>query len=320
MIFLFDLEKNNFSTHFKTVEKLHRMEIILENFPVPEEFSRIGEIVSEIKKETEHQKITADVLKKIFSCIDLTSLNTTDSADSITAFVQKVNSFADEFTDIPDVAAVCVYPVFAPVLKSFLKRDKVKKAVVTAGFPSSQTFTDVKKLETRRAVEFGVDEIDIVLSVGEFLEGNYDFVYEEIVAIKDVKQDVHLKVILETGALKSAEEIWMASHLCFEAGVDFIKTSTGKLQPAATPEAFYVMARAVKAFYQKTGRRVGVKAAGGISETRQVLVYYNIVKQILGDEWLNNKLFRIGASRLANNLLSDILTLEKGEKQEIGFF
>lgn len=296
------------------------MEVILENFPVPEEFSRIGEIVSEIKKESGQRILQTDVLKKIFSCIDLTSLNTTDSAESITGLVQKVNNFAGEFPGVPDVAAVCVYPVFAPVLKSVLKRKEVKRAVVTAGFPSSQTFTDVKKLETRRAVEFGVDEIDIVLSVGEFLEGNYDFVYEEIVAIKDVMQDVHLKVILETGALKTAEEIWMASHLCMESGVDFIKTSTGKIQPAATPEAFYVMARAIKDFYRKTGKRTGIKAAGGISSANQVLQYYNIVKNVLGDEWLNNKLFRIGASRLANNLLSDIITLEKGEKREINYF
>ena len=296
------------------------MEVILENFPVPEEFSRIGEIVSEIKKESGQRNLQTDVLKKIFSCIDLTSLNTTDSAESITGLVQKVNNFAGEFPGVPDVAAVCVYPVFAPVLKSVLKRKEVKRAVVTAGFPSSQTFTDVKKLETRRAVEFGVDEIDIVLSVGEFLEGNYDFVYEEIVAIKDVMQDVHLKVILETGALKTAEEIWMASHLCMESGVDFIKTSTGKIQPAATPEAFYVMARAIKDFYRKTGKRTGIKAAGGISSANQVLQYYNIVKNVLGDEWLNNKLFRIGASRLANNLLSDIITLEKGEKREINYF
>jgi deoxyribose-phosphate aldolase len=296
------------------------MEIILENFPVPEDFKNIDGIVENIKEASLKEVNNTDVLKLIFNCIDLTSLNTTDSAESITGFVNKVNSFADDYPDMPEVAAICVFPVFTPVLKSTLKRENVKKAVVSAGFPSSQTFTDVKKLETQRAVGFGADEVDIVLSVGEFLEGNYDFVYEEITAVKDVMKDAHLKVILETGALKEPEEIWMASLLSIEAGTDFIKTSTGKQQPAATPEAFYVMARAVKAFYEKTGKKIGLKAAGGISTSEDALVYYRIVKDVLGDEWLSNKLFRIGASRLANNLLSDIISIEKGEKTEIKYF
>ena len=296
------------------------MEIILENFPVPEDFKNLNEIIDKIKEGSVKEINNVDVLKLIFNCIDLTSLNTTDSADSITDFVNKVNSFANDYPGMPEVAAVCVFPVFTPVLNTALKREKVKKAVVSAGFPSSQTFTDVKKLETQRAVEFGADEIDIVLSIGEFLEGNYDFVYEEVAGIKDVMKDAHLKVILETGALKSPEEIWMASLLSMEAGTDFIKTSTGKQQPAATPEAFYVMARAVKVFYEKTGKKIGLKAAGGISTTDDVLVYYNIVKTVLGDEWLNNNLFRIGASRLANNLLSDIVSVEKGGKTEIKYF
>ena len=296
------------------------MEIILENFPVPQEFERLESIISNIKQESVKKKDNIDVLKLIFNCIDLTSLNTTDSADGIRIFTEKVNTFSVDYPGMPEVAAVCVFPVFAPVLKSTLKREEVKKAVVSAGFPSSQTFTDVKKLETRRALEFGVDEVDIVLSVGEFLEGNYDFVYEEVSAIKELMGEVHLKVILETGALKDPEEIWMASHLSMEAGADFIKTSTGKQQPAATPEAFYVMAKAAKAFYDKTGKKTGLKAAGGISTTEDVLVYYGIVRSVLGEDWLNNKLFRIGASRLANNLLSDILTLEKGTKQEVKYF
>jgi deoxyribose-phosphate aldolase len=296
------------------------MEIILENFPVPEDFKNIDGIIENIKEASVKEVNNTDVLKLIFNCIDLTSLNTTDSAESMTGFVNKVNSFAEVYPDMPEVAAICVFPVFTPVLKSTLKREHVKKAVVSAGFPSSQTFTDVKKLETQRAVGFGADEVDIVLSVGEFLEGNYDFVYEEITAVKDVMKDAHLKVILETGALKEPEEIWMASLLSIEAGTEFIKTSTGKQQPAATPEAFYVMAHAVKAFYEKTGKKVGLKAAGGISTSEDVLVYYRIVKDVLGDEWLSNKLFRIGASRLANNLLSDIISIEKGEKTEIKYF
>ena len=296
------------------------MELILENFPVPAEFADMNRLITGVQTNIQKESDNIDMLKLIFNCIDLTSLNTTDSADTITEFIEKVNSFAVSFPEMPEVAAVCVFPVFSPVLKSVLKRDSVKKAVVSAGFPSSQTFTDVKKLETKRAIEFGANEIDIVLSVGEFLEGNYDFVYEEVVAIKDVMQDVHLKVILETGALKTPEQIWMASLLSMEAGADFIKTSTGKMQPAATPEAFYVMARAVKAYHQKTGKKVGLKAAGGISTAEEALVYYGVVKDVLGNDWLNNSLFRIGASRLANNLLSDIISIENGNKKEIKHF
>ncbi|NPA36830.1 MAG: deoxyribose-phosphate aldolase [Chlorobi bacterium] len=296
------------------------MEVILENFPVPEEFKKIDEIIEDIKKRSGKEKENTEVLKLIFNCIDLTSLNTTDSADGIRKFVDKVNDFASDYPQMPNVAAICVFPVFASVMTNTLKQENVKKAVVSAGFPSSQTFTDIKKLETQRALEFGADEVDIVLSVGEFLEGNYDFVYEEITAVKSVMNNAHLKVILETGALKEPDEIWMASHLCMEAGSEFLKTSTGKQQPAATPEAFYVMAKAAKAFYDKTGKKTGLKAAGGISTTEDVLVYYTIIKDVLGDEWLNNELFRIGASRLANNLLSDIFTIEKGEKTEIKYF
>ncbi len=296
------------------------MEVILENFPVPAEFAEMEKLILGVKSNIQQEITNSEILKLIFNCIDLTTLSAIDSADSVTAFVEKVNSFAVSYPEMPEVAAVCLFPVFAPVLKSVLKRSNVKKAVVSAGFPSSQTFTDVKKLETKRAIEFGANEIDIVLSVGEFLEGNYDFAYEEVVAIKDVIQDIHLKVILETGALKTPEQIWMASLLCMEAGADFIKTSTGKMQPAATPEAFYVMARAVKEYHQKTGKKVGLKAAGGISTAEDALIYYGVVKEVLGNDWLNNNLFRIGASRLANNLLSDILSIEKGEREEVKFF
>jgi deoxyribose-phosphate aldolase len=296
------------------------MELILENFPVPAEFAEIDNLIMNVKNNIPKEFEDINVLKLLFNCIDLTSLNTIDSTDTITTFVEKVNRFADTYPEMPEVAAICVFPVFSSVLKKSLKRDGVKKAVVSAGFPSSQTFTDVKKLETKRAVEFGANEIDIVLSVGEFLEGNYDFVYEEIISIKNLLKEIHLKVILETGALKTPEQIWMASLLSMEAGADFIKTSTGKMQPAATPEAFYVMARAVKAYHTKTGKKVGLKAAGGISTASEALVYYTIIKDVLGNDWLNNDLFRIGASRLANNLLSDIVSIEKGEKEDVMFF
>lgn len=261
-----------------------------------------------------------DTLKLLFNCIDLTSLNTEDSADGIREFVDKVNVLSEHYNMVPQVAAMCVYPVFAPVLKGALKAEGVNIAVVSAGFPSSQTFLDVKKMETERAVDFGANEVDIVISVGEFQEGNYEFVGEEIHAIKDVMKDAHLKVILESGTLSDMEEIWLASILSMENGADFIKTSTGKQQPAATYEAAYVMLHAIKEFYKRTGKRIGFKPAGGIATPEVAAVYYQLVKDILGDEWLNNELFRIGASRLANSLIGEIQFIETGKREEVNYF
>ncbi|TAJ11241.1 deoxyribose-phosphate aldolase [Marinilabiliaceae bacterium JC017] len=276
--------------------------------------------VNEIKQKSQSLKTETVVLKKIFNCIDLTTLNSTDSSFSVNELVEKVNKFKSEYPGMPEVAAMCVYPVFAPVLKGSLKCDSVRRAVVSGGFPASQTFSDLKKMETQKALDFDVDEVDIVISVGEFLEGNYEFVGEEIVMIKEIMGEAHLKVILETGALKDPEEIWMASILAMETGADFIKTSTGKLEPAATPEAGFVMVNAIKTFYEKNGTKIGFKAAGGISTTEDALFYYQLVKDVLGEEWLNNKLFRIGASRLANNLLTDVINIEKGSSFDIKYF
>ncbi len=248
-----------------------------------------------------------ETLKQIFACIDLTTLNTTDSTALVENFCDKVAAFPASFPDIPNVAAVCAFPVFAPVLKARLRDVPVARAVVSAGFPSSQTFLDLKVLETRKALEMGANEIDIVISVGEFLEGNYEFVLEEIKAVKAVMGNYQLKVILETGALKTDENIWNASLLAMEGGADFIKTSTGKLSPAATPEAMWVMAHAIRSFHRIRNRKTGIKAAGGISTSAEALVYYHLVKQVLGNEWLTPQFFRIGASRLANNLLTDIV-------------
>ena len=258
---------------------------------------------------------TEDNLKKLFSFIDLTTLNSTDSANSVQEFCDKLVSFSKDFPDMPLVGAVCVYPVFASVLKARLKDLDVKRAVVSAGFPSSQTFLDLKMKETQKALELGANEIDIVISVGEFLEGNYEFVMEEISRIKSVMGETHLKVILETGALDTAENIWEASILSMEAGADFIKTSTGKMNPAATPEAAWVMVHAIKAFYAATGKVIGLKPAGGISTSEDALVYFKIVHDVLGAEWLTSDRFRIGASRLANNLLADLAGL-KGDSFE----
>jgi len=192
--------------------------------------------------------------------------------------------------------------------------DGINIACVSAGFPSSQTFIEVKIAETAMALMEGADEIDIVISIGKFLSGDYETMCEEIQELKDTCKERHLKVILETGALKTASNIKKASILSMYSGADFIKTSTGKQQPAATPEAAYVMCEAIKEYYEKTGNKIGFKPAGGINTVNDALIYYTIVKEILGEEWLNNKLFRLGTSRLANLLLSDI----KGE--DIKFF
>ena len=257
---------------------------------------------------------TEEVKKLLFNCIDLTTLNSTDSDESVMKFTEKVNKFDDEFPDLKNVAAICVYPNFAEVVKNTLDVDGINIACVSAGFPSSQTFIEVKIAETAMALMEGADEIDIVISIGKFLSGDYETMCEEIQELKDTCKERHLKVILETGALKTASNIKNASILSMYSGADFIKTSTGKQQPAATPEAAYVMCEAIKEYYEKTGNKIGFKPAGGINTVNDALIYYTIVKEILGEEWLNNKLFRLGTSRLANLLLSDI----KGE--DIKFF
>lgn len=253
---------------------------------------------------------TEEVKKFLFNCIDLTTLSSSDSDESVMHFTEKVNQFDDEFPDLKNVAAICVYPNFAPIVKDTLEVDGVNIACVSGGFPSSQTFIEVKIAETAMAISQGANEIDIVISVGKFLSGAYEEMCDEIEELKAVCKDNHLKVILETGALKSASNIKKASILAMYSGADFIKTSTGKQQPAATPEAAYVMCKAIKEYYQKTGRKVGFKPAGGINTVNDAVVYYTIVKEVLGEEWLSNEWFRLGTSRLANLLLSEI----KGEK------
>lgn len=257
---------------------------------------------------------TEEVKKILFNCIDLTTLNTTDSDESVMRFTEKVNQFDNEFPDLKNVAAICVYPNFAQVVKDTLEVEGVNIACVSGGFPSSQTFTEIKIAETAMAVADGADEIDIVIPVGAFLNGDYETMCEEIMELKETCKEHHLKVILETGALKTASNIKKASILSMYSGADFIKTSTGKQQPAATPEAAYVMCQAIKEYHEQTGNKIGFKPAGGINSVNDALIYYTIVKEILGEEWLSNKLFRLGTSRLANLLLSEI----KGE--ELKFF
>ena len=257
----------------------------------------------------EKASVTNDDAKVILSSIDLTSLNTTDSADSIIAFIQRLNKLYESYPALPKVGAVCLFPVFSNLF-SYLKVDGVGKAVVAAGFPSSQTFLDVKIAEVKKSVAFGANEIDVVISVGEFLEGNYEFVFEEIRQIKEACGKAKLKVILETGALVKEDEIWNASLVAMEAGADFIKTSTGKGYEGATLEAAYVMLQAIKVFHAESGKRVGIKLSGGISEIEAAHDYLVITKEILGDEWIKPEFFRIGASRLTNKVISKLLQKE----------
>ena len=249
-----------------------------------------------------------EVKKLIFNCLDLTTLKTEDSEESVLKFTERVNELDNEHPDLKNVAAICVYPNFAKIVSQSLEVEEVDIACVSGGFPSSQTFTEVKVAETALALADGATEIDIVLSVGKFLSGDYEGVVEEIQEIKDVCGDKKLKVILETGALKTASNIKKASILAMYAGADYIKTSTGKMEPAATPEAAFVMCQAIKEYYDETGKKIGIKAAGGISTTQDALLYYSIVNNVLGKEWLNNKLFRIGASKLFDNLLESLIS------------
>lgn len=262
-----------------------------------------------IEKHLEENN-TLEVKKFLFNCIDLTTLKCTDSEPSVMKFTEKVNEFVDRYPDLKNVAAICVYPNMAEIVNDTLEADDVKIACVSGGFPSSQTFIEVKVAETAMALHAGADEIDIVISVGKFLTGDYEGMCDEIEELKEVCGDKHLKVILETGALKTASNIKKASILSMYCGADFIKTSTGKESPAATPAAAYVMCQAIKEYFLETGRKVGFKPAGGINSVHDALVYYTIVKELLGEEWLTNERFRLGTSRMANLLLSEIVGSE----------
>ena len=256
---------------------------------------------------------TTEVYKRCFNSIDLTSLKETDTEEEIRSMVEKVNNFEENFPDIPNVGAICVFPSMVSTVKATLT-EPVGIAAVSAGFPASQTFIEVKVAETAMCVMEGATEIDVVISVGKFLAGKYDEVFEELTEIKSACRDAHLKVILETGALKTAANIKKASVLAMAAGADFIKTSTGKIPVAATPEATFIMCTAIKEWNEKTGAKVGYKPAGGIATAEDAVKHYTLVKEILGDEWLNNKLFRFGASSLANKLLSSI------RQEEVKYF
>lgn len=247
-----------------------------------------------------------ETLKKIFSCIDLTTLKPTDNEDTVLAFVEKVNKMEDNYPDIPSVASICVYPCFAQIVSRSLEVENVNTCCVSGGFPSAQTFFEVKVAETSLAIHDGADEIDIVQNAGRILNEDYETLAEETDELKAVCADKTLKVILETGALGTLDNVKKAALIAMYSGADFIKTSTGKEVPGADPESFCVMCKTVREYADETGRNVGVKAAGGISTVDDALLYWTIAKIILGKDWLNNTRFRIGASRLTDTLLNEI--------------
>lgn len=279
----------------------------MEKYEFELDIERIESELSVIIEKSKNEYNTLENKKLALSCIDLTTLNATDTEERVEQFTQKVNDFPVEFPDLDNVAAICVYPNMVATVEKTLQLPEVNIAAVAGGFPTSMTFLQVKETEAKLAVKNGADEIDIVLPLSKFLAGKYEETHHEIQSIASAIGDAHLKVILETGALKKPEDIWRTSILAINAGADFIKTSTGKMDPAATPLAAYIMCSAIAYHYEETGEKIGFKAAGGISTPSEALIYLAIVAELLGSEWLNPMLFRIGASRLANNLLSDIV-------------
>ena len=267
--------------------------------------------VSEAVKEIIATKVplndTLEVKKFLMGSVELTTLKTTDSDESVLAFTEKVNQFDEAYPTLPHVATICVYPRFAKIVSETLEVDGVEIACVSGSFPSSQALIEVKTVETALAVKDGATEIDMVLSVGTFLSGDYETVCDEIQQMKEACGDKKMKVILETGCLKTASNIKTASLLAMYSGADYIKTSTGKEMPAATPEAAYVMCQAIKEYYEQTGVQIGFKPAGGLNSVMDAIIYYTIVKGVLGEKWLTNQWFRMGTSRLANLLLSEVI-------------
>ena len=286
-------------------------EELFAQYPCPFTDEQVKAQVADIQANHFAENNNRDVWMQCLHQIDYTTLSADDTITKVEKMANAVNNFEKDFPGIPNVAAICVYPAMAEYVRKALKDPKFNIACVSGVFPSSQSFLEVKIAETALALRAGATEIGIVLSVGKFLEGRYQDCYDEISELKAVCGDHHLKVILETGLLQNVENIWKASILAMAAGCDFIKTSTGKISVNATPEATFVMCHAIKAWREKTGIKMGYKPAGGVSTTAEAVQHYTLVKEILGQEWLNNESFRFGASRLANNLLSSIVGSEQ---------
>ena len=297
----------------ETIEK-SKYEQMLSQYNTALNDSEIAAKVAEIIEKKVPENNTLAVKRFLMGSVELTTLKTTDSEESVLAFTEKVNKFEDSYPELPHVATICVYPCFAKIVSQSLEVEGVEVACVSGSFPSSQALIEIKTVETALALKDGATEIDIVMSVGKYLSGDYETLCDEISELKAICGEKKMKVILETGLLPSASDIKKASLLAMYAGADYIKTSTGKEKPAATPEAAYVMCQAIKEYYDKTGIQIGFKPAGGLNTVHDALTYYTIVKEVLGEKWLTNQWLRLGTSRLANLLLSEVV----GE--EVKFF
>ncbi|MBO4462599.1 MAG: deoxyribose-phosphate aldolase [Prevotella sp.] len=305
-------EQHNHEHHH--AQPMSQIEEALKKYNLDITDEQVSEAVKKIIAEKVPENDTLEVKKFLMGSVELTTLKTTDSDTSVMAFTEKVNKFDEEYPTLPHVATICVYPKFAKVVAETLEVDGVEIACVSGSFPSSQSLIEVKTVETSLAIKDGATEIDIVMPVGSMLEGDYETVVDEIQQQKEACGEHDMKVILETGMLQTAKNIKIASLLSMYAGADYIKTSTGKEKPAATPEAAYVMCQAIKEYYDETGIMIGFKPAGGLNTVMDALIYYTIVKEVLGEKWLTNKYLRLGTSRLANLLLSEVI----GE--EVKFF
>lgn len=293
--------------HHHDAPKQSKYEEALNKYNLDIDDAAVKEAMRTLIAEKVHENDTPEVKRFLMGSIELTTLKTTDSDTSVLAFTERVNEFDNQYPDLPHVATICVYPCFASIVSQSLEVDGVEIACVSGSFPSSQALLEVKVAETALAIKDGATEIDIVMPVGKFLSGDYEGVSDEINELKQVCGEHAMKVILETGDLGTAANIKKASILAMYAGADYIKTSTGKEKISATPEAAYVMCQAIKEYYDETGIQIGFKPAGGINTVMDAVIYYTIVKEVLGEKWLTNKWFRLGTSRLANLLLSEIV-------------
>lgn len=293
--------------HHHDAPKQSKYEEALNKYNLDIDDAAVKEAVRTLIAEKVHENDTPEVKRFLMGSIELTTLKTTDSDTSVLAFTERVNEFDNQYPDLPHVATICVYPCFASIVSQSLEVDGVEIACVSGSFPSSQALLEVKVAETALAIKDGATEIDIVMPVGKFLSGDYEGMSDEINELKQVCGEHAMKVILETGDLGTAANIKKASILAMYAGADYIKTSTGKEKISATPEAAYVMCQAIKEYYDETGIQIGFKPAGGINTVMDAVIYYTIVKEVLGEKWLTNKWFRLGTSRLANLLLSEIV-------------
>lgn len=285
----------------------NKYEAALAKYDTALDDEEVKQAVAKIIAEKVPENDTVDVKKFLLGSVELTSLSTTDTEEHILAMVERVNSFAHDYAELPHVATICTYPNFARLVSESLEVDGVEVTTVCGNFPSSQTFIEVKVAETALAVKDGATEVDIVLPVGKFLSGDYEGLCDDISELHQACDGAPMKVILETGDLVSASNIKKAAILSMYAGADYIKTSTGKEKVSATPEAAYVMCQAIREYYEQTGIQIGFKPAGGINTVHDAVTYYTIVKEVLGDAWLTNKWFRMGTSRLTNLLLSEII-------------